>query len=136
MSVKEKRAEKKKEPQGGSLVFKHAHDGVGDIHDLKIMDLTEFGVMSGGEIEIADLFAQDKAIDYGIAQCNVQRAGNGLFKNRAGDDPAAFVEEVVADNDNGMGYAVYFEQIALFCNGHLPHLASNRSVDRQFLGKV
>ena len=56
------------------------------------MDLTEFGVMSGGEIEIADLFAQDKAIDYGIAQCNVQWARDGFFKNRAGDDPAALID--------------------------------------------
>lgn len=101
-----------------SLILKHAHDGIGYIHDFKVMGLGQFGAAPGGKIEVANLLTQDSPLYNGIVKRDMQRAGGRFPENRAGNHFPAAVKKVVADNDDGVGNAIHFENVALFDRLH------------------
>lgn len=48
------------------MEFKDPHDGIGDIHDFKTMRLRQLEKVSGSEIKITHLFAQNGALHNGV----------------------------------------------------------------------
>ena len=77
-------------------VLEHAHNGVGDIHDVKVVCGGQLGEAARGEVQIADLLAQHITFYFRLPQLDMQRAGSGFFQDRADDGPPALVEVIVA----------------------------------------